>query len=137
MSPVRAIFDTNVFVGAAFNPRSASARLLGAARDGRIAMVWCDATQAEIQRILKKIPPISWEAVEDLFRIEHCFGDALDLDAVHFVDDPEDRKFAALSIQAGAPVISSDNHLLNHPDRLAVWTPSAFVAAYLPQHDAS
>ena len=67
MDKPRAILDTNVFVGAGFNRRSASARLLRAVRDGELVMVWSAATQAETERILRKIPPLSWEAVVDLF----------------------------------------------------------------------
>ena len=54
---IPAIYDTNVFVAAGFNRRSASARLITAARDGRVQMIWCDATRAETERILTKIPP--------------------------------------------------------------------------------
>jgi uncharacterized protein len=39
----RVVLDTNVFVGAGFNPRSHSALLLDAVRDGRLRMVWDDA----------------------------------------------------------------------------------------------
>jgi predicted nucleic acid-binding protein len=42
------VLDTNVFVGAGFNPRSHSALLLDAVRDGRLRMVWDDATHKEI-----------------------------------------------------------------------------------------
>lgn len=52
---------------------------------------------------------------------------------VDFVTDPEDRKFAALSLASGAPIISSDDHLLTHSDRLTVWTPGAFVRERLDQ----
>jgi predicted nucleic acid-binding protein len=34
------VVDTNVFVAAGFNPRSASARVLAAARDGRFRLNW-------------------------------------------------------------------------------------------------
>lgn len=125
---VRAIFDTNVFVGAGFNRRSASARLLEAAADGRIAMVWSQATRAETRRILNRIPPLDWEAVEDIFAPAHEVPDA-DPTTAPFVTDPEDRKFAALSIATGVPIVTSDDDLLSHAGRLDVWRPGAFTSA--------
>lgn len=123
--PTRAIFDTNVFVGGGFNPRSASARLIAAARDGRIAMVWCPATAKETQRILTKIPRLSWEAVEGLFRPDQQAPDP-DPETAAFVSDPEDRKFAALSLASGVPLISADSDLTVHGDVLQVWRPDPF-----------
>ena len=123
----RAIFDTNVFVGAGFNRRSASARLLEAVRDGRVAMVWSEATRAETRRILEKIPPLSWEAVASLFDPANETPDA-DPASADFVTDPEDRKFAALSLAEGCPIVTSDHDLLTHADKLEVFKPSAFLA---------
>lgn len=123
---MRAIFDTNLFVGGAFNRRSASAQLIEAAREGRISVVWNEATRAETERILRKIPRISWEAVEDLFRPEHEAPVMADLTHVAFVEDPEDRKFAALSLAAEAPVVTSDDDLLAHAERLDVLKPGDF-----------
>ena len=123
---MRAIFDTNVFVGAAFNRRSASARLIEAVREGRIEMIWCEATRAETCRILTKIPPISWEAVEDVFLAAHEAPVVVDLADVAFVTDPEDRKFAALSLAEACPIVTSDDDLLSHADKLDVWKPGAF-----------
>ena len=110
---VRLILDTNVFVGAGFNPRSASARLIAAARDGGLTLVWAEETRAETKRILEKIPPLDWPAVAPLFTEEGRFHGPLDLAAMHAVPDPEDRKFAALSAAADVPVVSSDSDLLD------------------------
>ena len=124
---MRAILDTNVFVGGGFNRRSASARLLRAVADGRLMMVWAEGTRAESERILTKIPPLSWARVADLFRPDCEWTEPLDLAAVDFVVDTDDRLFAALSLQAGVPVVSSDDDLLSHADRLDVWKPGAFL----------
>ena len=126
---MRAIFDTNLFVGAGFNRRSASARLIEAARAGEVAMVWNAATGAETRRVLTKIPRISWEAVADIFLPEHEAPVLQDLSHVAFVTDPEDRKFAALSLAEGCPIVTSDDDLLSHADRLDVWKPGAFLNA--------
>jgi predicted nucleic acid-binding protein len=68
MSSTAVILDTNVFVGAGFNPRSASARIISEIRAGRLRMIWNDATRREIERILRKIPPLSGMEIADLFR---------------------------------------------------------------------
>ena len=130
---IRAIYDTNVFVGAGFNPKSASARLLEAARDGSVAMIWHADTRAETQRILVKIPRLSFARVEALFRPAHEYTDPLDLGAVDYVEDPEDRKYAALSLQAGVVLVSSDDDLLSHSHRLDVLKPGPFLQQHMGQ----
>lgn len=127
MDGMKAILDTNVFVGAGFNLRSASAKLIHAARAGEITLVWDAATQDETRRILTKIPRLSWEAFADVFRSQNEWAGGTDLEAAAFVEDPEDRKFAALSRATGATLISSDSDLLDHRDRLNVMPPSEFL----------
>ena len=90
-------------------------------------MVWSEATRAETRRILEKIPPLSWEAVADLFDPAHQARDA-DPATADFVTDPEDRKFAALSMATRMPIVTSDDDLLTHADKLDVFKPSAFLA---------
>ena len=124
---MKAILDTNVFVGAGFNPQSASARLIEAARAGEIALIWDAATRDETRRILTKIPRLSWEAVSDIFLPEYEWTVGTDLAAAAFVEDPEDRKFAALSLATGATLVSSDSDLLDHRNRLDVMPPSEFL----------
>jgi len=36
----RVVIDTNVFVAAGFNAKSASARILAAVREGRFQLIW-------------------------------------------------------------------------------------------------
>jgi predicted nucleic acid-binding protein len=121
------VLDTNVFVAAGFNPGSASARILGAVQDGRLRMLWDDATRAEIEFILRRIPPLRRFAVSDLFHAEDRFAGPTDPAAFADIPDPDDRKFAALAHAAGVPLVTSDAHLL-HPDHadLDVITPGAF-----------
>jgi hypothetical protein len=69
----KVVLDTNVFVGAGFNPRSHSALLLDAVRDGRLHMVWDDAIHEEIEHVLRRIPGLSWGAVAAVFRDEDRF----------------------------------------------------------------
>lgn len=127
-----AIFDTNIFVGAGFNPGSASAVLIEAARTGELTLVWDAATRDETRRVLTKIPRVSWEAVADIFIPEYAWTGDIDLDAVSFVEDPEDRKFAALSLATGAALVSSDSDLLVHRDQLLAMTPAEFLKLLHP-----
>jgi predicted nucleic acid-binding protein len=107
------VLDTNVFVGAGFNPRSHSALLLDAVRDDRLRMIWDDATHGEIEHVLRRIPRRSWGAVAELFREEDRLNGETHPDQFGYVPDPTDRKFAALAAAAGAPLVTSDRGLLN------------------------
>ncbi|MBV8717978.1 MAG: PIN domain-containing protein [Chloroflexi bacterium] len=107
------VLDTNVFVGAWFNPWSHSALLLDAVRDGRLRIVWDDATHEEIEHVLRRIPPLSWEALAELFRDEDRFNGETHPDKFGYVPDPTDRKFAALADAANVPLVTSDRGLLN------------------------
>src|SRR5215211_1222060 len=107
-----AVLDTNVFVGAGFNRSSHSARLVKAVEDGRLRMVWNDATRREVERILRRIPRLSWERVAPLFREEWTYVGETHPEQFDYVPDPADRHFAALADAAGVPLVTSDDHLL-------------------------
>lgn len=115
VTPPAVVLDTNIFVGGGFNPGSASARLMAAVRAGELRMIWSDETRAETRRILEKIPPLDWEAVEELFREEDRVEVQVDLGDPRWggIPDEEDRKFAALAVEGGAVLITSDAHLLD------------------------
>lgn len=121
----RVVLDTNVFVGAGFNPGSASAALLRAVEDGRLRMPWSDATRAEVERILRKIPPLAWSDVEGLFREEDHVEGEPDPGGLEWIPDPDDRPFAALARSAEAALVSADDDLLGGRERAGfpVWTP--------------
>ena len=116
------VLDTNIFVAAGFNPNSVSARLLEAAKQGHIHMVWNDATRREIEQILGQIPPLRPHAlaVADLFRRADRFAGATYPERFVEIADPDDRKFAALAVAAGAALVSNDDHLLRHREHLEV-----------------
>jgi uncharacterized protein len=114
------VLDTNVFVAAGFNPGSHSARLVESVRDGRLRMIWDDATREETEHVMRQIPPLSWARIADLFRAEDRFGDSTHPEAYGFVPDPADRKFAALAEAVRATLVTSDAGLLNARERLAV-----------------
>lgn len=110
----RLVLDTNVFVGAGFNPGSSSARILRAAREGACELVWNDATRRETQMILDRIPRLDWEDVAALFRPEWQYDGETHPEQFGHVPDADDRKFAALAAASGAILVSSDRHLLAH-----------------------
>jgi uncharacterized protein len=118
--PGEVVLDTNVFVAAGFNPGSHSARIVEAVRDGRLRMIWDDATREETEHVMRQIPPLSSTRIADLFRAEHRFGGSTHPGAYGFVPDPADRKFAALAEAARAPLVTSDAGLLNARARMAV-----------------
>src|ERR671930_242292 len=111
--PGEVVLDTNVFVAAGFNPGSHSARLVEAVRNGRLRMVWHDATREEIEHIMRQISRLSWTRIADLFRSEDRFGGSTHPEEFGFVPDPADRKFAALADAVQAPLVTWDLFLLN------------------------
>ncbi len=125
----RAILDTNVFVAAGFRAGSASAALLELAAAGTLVQVWSEATRDETREVLTRIPRLSWPAIEPLFGPEGRVDAPHDLAPVIFVADLSDRKFAALALATGTPLVSSDDDLLVHAGRLPVYTPGAFLRA--------
>jgi uncharacterized protein len=124
------VLDTNIFVAAGFNSKSASARIIAATREGRLQLVWNEPTRRETEMILRRIPRLRWDKFADLFRPEGEFAGLVDPDAFAFIADPDDRKFAALSVAAKTPLVTNDRHLLAHRNMIGVdvLTPGAFLA---------
>jgi uncharacterized protein len=128
MSRPAVVLDTNVLVAAGFNRRSASAKIVDAVKRGELHMLWNDATRREIEHIVRKIPPLRAQALAPLFRPEDRVTVPTHPERFAEIPDPDDRKFAALAEATGAVLISNDEHLLGHRDRmnLTVLTPSEF-----------
>jgi len=126
---LRVVLDTNVFVAAAFNPRSHAARIVDAVREGRLRLTWNEATQRETRRILERIPPVSWEPFADLFREENRYRGTINPGWFGHVSDPDDRKFGALAYAAGATLITQDDDLLEGRSNVGVpiLTPTEFL----------
>jgi uncharacterized protein len=124
------IVDTNIFVAAGFNPKSASARLIKAIREGRYRLVWNQPTRRETEMILRRIPRLDWGDVVDLFQPEGEFKGGTTPEAFACIVDPDDRKFTALSAATGCPLISNDDHVLAQRDTfgIQVVTPGVFMA---------
>jgi putative PIN family toxin of toxin-antitoxin system len=131
-STYRVVLDTNVFVAAGFNPRSASARIIDEVRAGRLQMAWNDRTRREIEAVVRQIPPLSWEPFAGLFRQEAQVSAHLSLQEFTYVPDPDDRKFVALAKAAEAVLITADDHLLatRSEGDIQVLAPEEFWATY-------
>lgn len=123
------VLDTNVLVAAGFNRSSASARVLQEIRRGTLCLVWDDETRAESEHILRKIPPLSWENVAELYRPEERYDGATEPEAFSFVPDPDDWAFAALASATGAALLTLDDHLLGKRSRtdVRIMTPEEFL----------
>jgi predicted nucleic acid-binding protein len=79
--------------------------------------------------ILRRIPHVDWQKVADLFRPEEEFTGPVDPTAFAAIADPDDRKFAALSAAANAPLVTSDKLVLAQQGRIGIEivTPREFL----------
>lgn len=135
--PPFVVLDTNVFVGAGFRPESTSAEIVRAVREGRLRMPWTPATRGEIESVLRRIPPLSWAHIKELFRDADRAAEDPDPDGLEWVSDPSDRKFAALASRTSAVLVSSDRHILDGRERanFPVRTPGEYWSVLI--RDAS
>jgi predicted nucleic acid-binding protein len=124
------VIDTNVFVAAGFNPRSASARILEGVRGRRFRLIWNQPTRSETEMILRRIPRLDWQRVADLFRPEDEFAGPADPAIFTVIADPDDRKFAALAAAANVPLVTSDKLVLAQHGKIGIEivTPRDFLA---------
>jgi len=102
----------------------------GVVHEGRFRLIWNEPTRHETQMILRRIPRLDWRGVADLFRPEGEFIGETDPRAFTAIQDPDDRKFAALSAAAAAPLVTSDKHVLARRAVVGIdaVTPAAFLA---------
>ncbi|MDB5161179.1 MAG: putative toxin-antitoxin system toxin component, family [Candidatus Saccharibacteria bacterium] len=127
MKPV--ILDTNVFIAAAFNPRSSSAKIIQAIRDGSLSLVWDESIKSEIKKMLTQIPHTSWGDFSSLFQEANKHNTKTSPDHFVAIEDPDDRKFAALAKDTGATLVTNDVHLLGTKSQtgLDVISPNDFA----------
>ena len=76
------------------------------------------------------ITTLDWQRFAPLFRPEWEHPDELDFTPFGAIEDPDDRKFAALAAVTQSVLISNDDHLLARRDLLPVRVlkPSEFLA---------
>jgi putative PIN family toxin of toxin-antitoxin system len=108
----RVVLDTNVLVAAAYNPRSASRRIVEACLNGELTPVLSGAIRREYEFILARAargrPYL--ERVYQLLDGEEVVEPAQTPRVVP--DDPEDDKLVAAALAAGAVLVTNDGHLL-------------------------
>jgi len=126
------VLDTNVFVAAGFNPRNKSGRILERIREGSWIMVWNRDTRRATVAVLARIPPLSHWDVDSAFSPEAEVKAETHPERYALIQDPDDRKFAALAVAAAAVLVTSDDHLLSQRDRIEieVLTPAEVVARF-------
>jgi len=67
------VIDTDVFVAARFNAKSASTRILAAVREGDFQLVCNKPTRGATETILRRVPGLDWARVADLYQPEGEF----------------------------------------------------------------
>ena len=129
---LRLVLDTNAIVAAGFNALSSSARILERVRAGAWSLIWNRETRRETEAVLARIPPLAGHSVTTLFRPENEWTSGTHPERFGAVEDPDDRKFAALAAAAGAVLVSNDEHLLARRRDMGVevLTPSEVMARY-------
>ena len=96
------VIDTNVFVAAGFNSKSAAARVLEGVRAGRFRLIWNEPTRRETEIIMRGIPCLDWASIADLFQPEAEFAGPIDLEAFTAISDAQcHRDLAARSAIPG------------------------------------
>ena len=120
--PPLLVLDTNLLVGAAYAPRSASGRLLAAAADRRVRWAVSPAVFAEYRFIVPRAVrrPGGVAAVLAALRTAVPVVPSAEEDgaARGVSEDPDDDKFLALAAAAGGgagadALLSNDRHLLD------------------------
>lgn len=119
--PDKVVLDTNILIAAGFKQSSHSATLVRWVREGRLRLIWNRATRGENEQILRRIPVLPNDFLEGLYREEDRWEPELDTAVFAYIEDPADRKFAALAVSGEAVLVSADQHLLRWRDRLETW----------------
>ena len=108
----RVVLDTNVLVAAAYDPRSASRRVVEACLASELTPVLSGAVRREYEFILARAvrgrPYL--ERIHQLLDRAEVVEPARTPRAVP--DDPEDDKLVAAALAAGAALVTNDGHLL-------------------------
>ena len=107
------VIDTNLFIAAFWNKRSASADILRACLEGRLHLYYTEQIRREISLILRNIKaPEHYR--QDVNEILARGTELTAVGNVHVVeDDPDDDKFLECALLAHADyLVTSDDHLL-------------------------
>lgn len=121
---IRAVFDTNVFISALFNPKRPPAQLLELALQGKIKLIISAQLIAEIKRVLtyprvkkllkkrKASPGEVGEVIAKALKVAVLTPRNLIVEAI--ADDPADDIVLACALEGQADfIVSGDHHLLD------------------------
>lgn len=121
---IRAVFDTNVFISALFNPKRPPAQLLELALLGNIKLIISPQLIEEIDRVLayprvikllkkRKVAPGEIEkSIAKALKVAVLTPGNLTVKAI--ADDPADDPVLACALEGQADfIISGDHHLLD------------------------
>ncbi|MEM2866191.1 MAG: putative toxin-antitoxin system toxin component, PIN family [Candidatus Hadarchaeales archaeon] len=129
----RVVPDTNLFIGARFNSRSASARILNLCLGGRCQALLSDRVKSEVRRMLGRV------GCEGEFRskVRKLLKEAEEVEVREelplLMEDPDDNKLLNCALWGGADyLITNDRHLLKFGDYLGVriCRPSEFLREF-------
>ncbi|MDP8299549.1 MAG: putative toxin-antitoxin system toxin component, PIN family [Candidatus Tantalella remota] len=128
-TPVKIVIDTNLLVAYMFKKSSASANILAIADEGLVDIMWHDKIRKEAELITGKIgravPKVKMD-LNDIFKKKNEVKEVPKVRGVS--EDPDDDKFLACAIAAGADmIISNDAHLLDieNYEGIPIYTSSA------------
>ena len=129
----RAVVDTNVFIGSAWNAASASRRVVEACRSGALTLVVSPAIRREYDRII----PRAVRRRDEFVRIEDVLSRAQIVEPAEqprvVPGDPDDDKFVAAAVAGRADgLITNDDHLLALGEHhgVPILRPGDFVERY-------
>lgn len=112
MTVTRVVLDTNVLVAAAYNPASASRRIVEACLDGDLTSVSSPALRREYEFILARA--VRGRPYRE--RLHRLIGGAESVEPAKtpwvVADDPDDDKLVSAALAAGAVLVTNDAHLL-------------------------
>jgi len=110
---MKVVLDTNLFIAAYFNRRSASAKINESARKGRVRLVWSEPIKKEMDLILGNVRAKSSfiEKVSEVLEKGTKVSPRKQLRVVK--DDPEDDKLLECAQEGKADyLVTNDHHLL-------------------------
>jgi putative PIN family toxin of toxin-antitoxin system len=108
----RVVLDTNVLVAAAYNPASASRRLVEACLAGELTAVLSPALLREYEFILARAVRRHPYLVRLHLLLERTETVQPAETPQVVPDDPDDDKLVAVALAAGAVIVTNDAHLL-------------------------